>query len=258
MNPRTLAILAYHKVGPAPGGWETWNYVPEETFAGHLRCLRGGAWEVIGLAALLRGLAAPEALPARAAVLTFDDGYRSLFTAAVPWLGRFGYAAVAFVPTDFIGGHNTFDAGVEPQERICDWDDLRALERAGVAVQSHGASHRPFSGLDAAGRAAELARSRAALEEGLGRRVEVFCYAYGDEGPDRDEVAEALRRAGYRAACLYGGGPNRVPVANPYRLTRLAVGPDTDLEEALRGVDAAEAPRAEAPLSQAPLSRGRP
>ena len=36
MSARTLAMLAYHKIGaPAPGGWETWNYIPEETFAAH-------------------------------------------------------------------------------------------------------------------------------------------------------------------------------------------------------------------------------
>jgi hypothetical protein len=33
---------------------------------------------------------------------------------------------------------------------------------------------------------------------------------------------------------LYGGGPNRLPAADPYRLTRLAVGPDTDLQAELR------------------------
>jgi peptidoglycan/xylan/chitin deacetylase (PgdA/CDA1 family) len=237
-NTRRLAILAYHKIGPAPGGWQTWNYIPEETFAGHLRCLREGGWEVIDLAALLGGLSASETLPDRAALVTFDDGYRSNLTAAVPLLRQFGYPAVLFVPTDFIGRRNTFDEGAEPEEWICDWDELRALERAGVAVQSHGASHRPLSDLDAAARAQEMRRSRAILEEGLGRPVEVFCYPYGDEGADREEAAAALRRAGYRAACLYGGGPNSVPVVNPYRLARLALGPDTDLDAALRGIEA--------------------
>ncbi len=43
-----------------------------------------------------------------------------------------------------------------------------------------------------------------------------------------------LKRVGYRAACLYGGGPTRLPAADHYRLARLAVGPDTDLQEELR------------------------
>jgi hypothetical protein len=79
-----------------------------------------------------------------------------------------------------------------------------------------------------------LVRSKAVLEEGLGKPVEVFCYPYGDAGREPGQTARALRRAAYRAACLYGGGPNPVPPADPYRLARLAMGPDTDLRAALR------------------------
>jgi peptidoglycan/xylan/chitin deacetylase (PgdA/CDA1 family) len=233
---RVLAVLGYHKIGPAPGGWETWSYVPEETFAGHLRHLREAGWEVIDLPTFLRGLVTPQALPPRAALLTFDDGYRSNLTAAVPWLRLFGYPAVLFVPTDFIGGRNTFDAGVEPEEEICTWADLRELERAGVAVQSHGRSHRTLSDLGPEEREAEIVRSRAVLEGRLGRPVEVFCYPYGDGGRDPGEVRRVLRAAGYRAACGYGGGPGPVLPADAYYLPRLAMGPDTDLRAALRAL----------------------
>jgi peptidoglycan/xylan/chitin deacetylase (PgdA/CDA1 family) len=240
-----LAILSYHKIGPPPpGGWDTWSYIPEATFAGHLRCLRDGGWEVIDLACFLRGVAAPDSLPERAALLTFDDGYRSNLTVAVPWLVRFGYPAVMFVPTDFIGGRNAFDDGVEPDEAICDWEDLRQLERVGVAVQSHGASHRAFSCLAPAEQEAELRRSKAVLEGRLDRPVEVFCYPYGDGG-EPAATARMLHRAGYRAACLYGGGPTAMPPADPYRLARLALGPDADLADTLRAVPRAAASRAE-------------
>jgi peptidoglycan/xylan/chitin deacetylase (PgdA/CDA1 family) len=228
-----LAVLGYHKIGPAPGGWETWSYVPEATFGSHLLHLREAGWQVIDLAAFLRGLTAPETLPGRAALLTFDDGYRSNLTVAVPWLRRFGCPAILFVPTDFIGGRNSFDADVEPEEAICTWDELRELEDAGVAVQSHGCSHRGFSDLTPAEQQAELVQSRATLEAGLGRPVEVFAFPYGDEGQEPGSAADALRRAGYRAACLYGGGPNPVPLTDAYRLSRLAMGPDTDLGAAL-------------------------
>jgi peptidoglycan/xylan/chitin deacetylase (PgdA/CDA1 family) len=228
-----LAILGFHKIGPAPGGWETWSYIPEETFAGYLHLLRETGWQVIDLAAFLRGLTAPEILPRRSALLTFDDGYHSNLTVAVPWMRRFGCPAVMFVPTDFIGGKNSFDADVEPEETICTWDELRELEHAGVAVQSHGCSHRAFSELSRAEQQGELVRSRAILEDGLGRPVEVFCFPFGDEGREPSSTADALRHAGFRAACLYGGGPNRVPLTDAYRMTRLAMGPDTDLGTAL-------------------------
>jgi peptidoglycan/xylan/chitin deacetylase (PgdA/CDA1 family) len=244
---RTLAILGFHKIGEPPAdGWDTWFYIPEATFVEQLSHLQEDGWQVIDLATLLRGLAEPNSLPERAALLTFDDGYRSMRTVALPWLLRFGYPAVLFVPTDFIGGRNTFDAA-EPEEALCDWEDLIELERQGVSVQSHGASHQPFSALTPAEQEAELRRSKTTLEAGLGKRVEVFSYPYGDDGVgsypyNHDgassqvlrKVREMLKRVGYRAACLYGGGPTRLPAADHYRLARLAVGPDTDLQEELR------------------------
>jgi len=248
VSPRghTLAILGFHKIGePPPDGWETWFYIPEAAFVEQLTYLQRSGWQVIDLATLLKELAAPNSLPERAALLTFDDGYRSMRTVALPWLLRFGYPAVLFVPTEFIGARNTFDAA-EPDEALCTWDDLVKLERGGVSVQSHGVSHRPLSELSPAEQEEELRRSRATLEAGLGKRVEVFSYPYGDDGlssyPYGDDgassqvlrkVRETLKRAGYRAALLYGGGPTRLPAADPYRLTRLAVGPDTDLQAEL-------------------------
>jgi peptidoglycan/xylan/chitin deacetylase (PgdA/CDA1 family) len=234
LGVRGLAILGYHKIGePPPGGWQTWFYVPEEIFAGHLSYLREHGWQVIDLLTLFGGIMAPESLPERAALLTFDDGYRSVRTVALPWLLRFGYPAVLFVPTDYIGGFNGFDAGYEPEESLCDWEDLRELERLGVSIQSHGASHRSFSKLSLAEQEEELAQSMITLEAGLGKPVEVFAYPYGDGGTEPHLTGRALERAGYRAACLYKGGPNPLPIAEPYRLTRLAMGPDTDLQVAL-------------------------
>jgi peptidoglycan/xylan/chitin deacetylase (PgdA/CDA1 family) len=229
-----LAILGFHKIGkPSSGGWESWFYIPEAIFIGYLQYLKENDWHVIDLLSFIRGLASPNSLPERAALLTFDDGYKSIRDVALPCLLRFRFPGVLFVPTKFIGGYNDFDIGIEPKEPICDWDDLRELERCGVSVQSHGVSHRSFSELDPVQQQEELLRSKAKLEAGLGKPVEVFAHPYGDEGTDHQELGRILKRAGYRAACLYGGGPISFPIANPYRLTRLAMGPDTDLEEAL-------------------------
>jgi peptidoglycan/xylan/chitin deacetylase (PgdA/CDA1 family) len=229
-----LAILGFHKIGgPPAGGWDTWFYVSEATFSAFLSQLRDNAWHVIDLQTFLVGLAAPASLPKRSVLLTFDDGYQSMRQVALPWLLRFGYPGLLFVPTDYIGKCNEFDAAIEPQEAMCDWDDLRKLERHGVSVQSHGASHRRFSELASAELEEELRRSKATLEAGLGKPVEVIAYPFGDGGVNQQAVEKALERTGYRAACLYGGGPNRLPVANPYRLSRLAIGPDTNLQAVL-------------------------
>jgi len=226
-----IAILGYHKIGPPPEGWASWFYVPESTFAAQLRTLRDDGFELIDLWRFLRGLADPATLPARSALLTFDDGYRSMRTIALPLLQRFDAPAVIFVPADHVGGRNIFDCGIEPEEEICDWDDLRVLTAAGVAIQSHAASHTRLSELSPELRAAEIVRSKTILEDRLGEAVETIAFPYGDPGPDG---GMQLAACGYRAAFLYGGGPLPLPAADPYRLPRIAMGPDTNLPAELK------------------------
>ena len=229
-----LAVLAYHKIGaPPPGAWETWYSVPEATFRAQLAYLAETGWQPLDVAAFVAGLADPETLPPRSALVTFDDGYATLVRSALPAMREAGWPGAVFVPTGYVGATSAWDANTsEPEEALCTWEELEEVERGGLSVQSHGVSHRTFSALDARGVEEELAGSQAALEERLGREITLFAFPYGDAG-DPDVVGPALARAGYRAAFLYGGGTLELPAADRFRLTRVAVGADTDLEAEL-------------------------
>jgi len=227
---RRVAVLAYHKIGePPPGEYATWNYVPTATFVMHLRQLQDAGWQAIELGTLLRGLDNPDEMPARAVLITFDDGYRSTLTEALPWLERLGWPGVVFVPTAYVGSWNTFDDGIEPREAICSWDELHELQRGGVSVQAHGLHHRWLSNLSESEIRAEIAEAKRMLEARLKTTVATIAYPYGDDGGASARIETVLARAGYTAGFLYKGGCTSVPVADRYRLPRLAMGPDTDL-----------------------------
>jgi len=123
----------------------------------------------------------------------------------------------------------------EPPGRICTWDELRTLEAGGISVQSHAASHTTFSELSLEARVAELQTSKLALERELGTPTKLWSYPFGDAGPEQDSLEERAADLGYLAACLYPGGTVTLPVDNPFRLSRIAMGPDTDLEALLGG-----------------------
>ena len=114
-------------------------------------------WSVVSLDDALRGLKAPRSLPDRAALITFDDGYRSVLEFVSPVLADFSVPAVVFVPTDYIGSSSLFDAGAA--EPICSVEELQELEAAGVSIQSHGRSHVKLSTL-APSAVDELRRSK--------------------------------------------------------------------------------------------------
>ena len=125
------------------------------------------------------------------------------------------------------------DHGAEPEERICDWNQLRELAGRGVAIESHGATHRTFSELSNEELEAELGGSRDALERALDRPVRLIAYPFGDAGTPGDELAPLVRRAGYHGAFLYKGGRLGLPAGDPFRMTRIPVGSDTDLVSVL-------------------------
>ncbi len=227
-----LVVLSFHKIGkPSVPEWDTRFYIPEDVFTAQLDYLRTNGWRVLGAGEFLRGLSDPDALTERSALLTFDDGYRSTATVALPCLRRFGFPAVVFVPTGYIGGTNAFDLDNEPEERMCTWNELRELEAGGVAVESHGVTHRAFSELSQTERREELEGSKAVLEAGLRKTVQLFAFPYGDGGAP-DALRAALCQAGYRAAFLFAEketyAAETPPVRDPYRVDRIAMGPDTD------------------------------
>ena len=230
-----VAVLGYHKVGaPPPGSWETWYLVPEETFRSQLEAVAGLGWEIVDLPRFLDGLEDPDALHDRAVLITFDDGYRSIRDAALRVLRDLGYPAVLFVPSDYLGRANEFESDTdEPTEPLCDVEDLVELERNGISVQSHAASHRAFSSLGEDEQAEELARSKAVLERALSKSVEAVSYPYGDVGGDPERARRLARSAGYRSAFLYGGGVFAAAAADGYAVPRVAVGPETDLSAEL-------------------------
>lgn len=224
-----IAVLGFHKIGPAPAeGWESWFYISEKVFRSQLEFLDRHGWQVIDAAHFMAGLQQPDTLPPKTALLTFDDGYHSMADTAVRCLSEFGYPAVMFVPTEFVGRTNAFDADNEPEEPICTWSELQHLERRGVSIQSHGVSHRAFSTLDACCLEREIAGSKTELEAHLGKAIELFSFPYGDHG-HAPCVDLALERAGYRAAFLYGGGVSPMPPPDRFQVSRIAMGPDTDL-----------------------------
>jgi peptidoglycan/xylan/chitin deacetylase (PgdA/CDA1 family) len=234
LNTQRVAILSYHKVGPpAPGGWETWFYINEATFTAQLRWLLDHNWHPLDLdtflQATLRATSAPCILPEKSVLVTFDDGYHSLLDVAMPVLRRMNIPGVVFVPTDYVGGSNLWDQHNEPMEPLCGWDDLRTLQANGFAVQAHSASHPAFSTIPVQAWRDELERPRLLLERHLQRPVTTLAYPYGDDAGASPHLQQLVREAGYVAGFLYNGPAVTLPITDPLRIQRIAMGPDTDL-----------------------------
>jgi len=78
----------------------------------------------------------------------------------------------------------------------------------------------------------EVTGSKQVLEEKLGKSVELFAFPYSDGGDEAEVSSAILQHAGYRAAFLCGGGLSfgHLPLGDRFRISRLAVYRDTDLD----------------------------
>src|SRR5439155_4692897 len=70
---------------------------------------------------------------------------------------------------------------------------------------------------------------QAGTREGLVKARRRIRVSIRDDKVAPAELERMFRRTGYRAACLFGGGANPVPLTDPYRLERIAIEPTTNL-----------------------------
>jgi len=110
-----LTVLTYHHVHERNGGYpfdpDVIDVLPGE-FDRQLATLQR-YFSLIGIAELRAFVAGRAQLPANAAMITFDDGYRSCHDVALPILQRHRARAVFFVATDYIS-----------QRRVYWWDRI--------------------------------------------------------------------------------------------------------------------------------------
>ncbi len=129
----TIAILCYHDISDDPGARE--DAIPPDTLRAHIHRAKASGWTFVRVSDLLAARAHPESLPERALALTFDDGYRSFVTRALPILREEHVPATLAIVSDFV------DNPPEQAPPILSWTEIGALDRSDdvkIASHSHG------------------------------------------------------------------------------------------------------------------------
>jgi len=92
---------------------------------------------------------------------------------------------------------------------IMTWDQVRALARAGMDVESHGRRHRVLQTLDDGELEDELTGARLDLEAQLGRPVRAVAYPVGRRVARVQRIRRAVQAAGYQIGMSNSSGVNR-------------------------------------------------
>ena len=222
-HSRPVPILMYHALAVPPVGAPYPElYVRPADFAAQIRWLAAHRYQAVTLDRVLAYWRGRTTLPVRPVVLTFDDGYRSDYTVAMPVLRAQGRAGVL----------NLQVGNLVPLR-------VRKLIRSGWEVDAHTLTHPDLTTVGAAQLQNEVGGSRRAIRRLYGIPVNTFCYPAGRYNA---AVIAAVRAAGYKAATTTRPGLSR-PGA-PYELARVRIDGSDGMRGFVRKLAAVGAPSA--------------
>jgi peptidoglycan/xylan/chitin deacetylase (PgdA/CDA1 family) len=216
-------VLFYHRVADEyPNDWT----MPTRTFAGQIAWLR--KWfDLVSLAeAQSRIASGRNRVPT--ACITFDDGYADNLRYAVPHLVNHQIPVTYFISTNHVLGGQPFPHDVEVGQPLAPNTpaEIRELASAGVEIGSHTRSHVDLGRhLGEAKLIDEIAGSKRALEQAIGRTVRYFAFPYGLHANLSAEAFRVSFEAGYEGVCSAYGGYN-FPGDDPFHLRRIHADPE--------------------------------
>jgi peptidoglycan/xylan/chitin deacetylase (PgdA/CDA1 family) len=217
---RSVPILMYHQVAPVqPPSYARYT-VSVKAFSAQMRWLALARYTALTMDGLLEAWRRRSRLPARAVVITFDDGFRDCVRLAVPVLQRHGLRATFYLVAGLVGGTSRWTLATSGTAfPLLDWAEARALLEAGMECGAHSLTHPPLAELGPPDQQEELVESRRVLEDQLGREIRHLAYPFGSVNRN---VREAAERAGYVSACTTDKGLARAG-DDPLMLRRVPI-----------------------------------
>lgn len=206
-NYDRVPILMYHVIEDYSGVYEQ-LYTSPEFFRSQLVFLKEQGFTTVTVQDTIDHWAGSKPLPDRPIVLTFDDGYRSIYTQAYPIMKELGIVGTLYLHSNKIDTN-----GGLTREMITEMHDY------GMEIGSHTLSHTDLTKLSKAKMIKEITESKRILESITGTKVTTFAYP---AGRFNSTVIKAVKDGGYQGAVTtkYAVASKK---GNMYTLSRLRI-----------------------------------
>lgn len=182
----SAVILAYHRIGEDsfPN-----TSLRREQFEEHIDELTDGSYNLIALPGLIEALKNQSKLPERTVAITFEGGYKSALTYAIPALIKKQVPFTVFFAADLADSQSS---------QYMSWADLAKLQNTGLA--SFGllpASYTRLAGQGQESILQQLNRARTAYRSHLADEPLFFSYPFGEYD---GEYVWIIKKQGFAAA----------------------------------------------------------
>jgi peptidoglycan/xylan/chitin deacetylase (PgdA/CDA1 family) len=206
-----VPILMYHVINPPPSGAPFPGlYVQSSEFAAQMQALKAAGWHAVTLdqvkAYWTKGVPLG---PGKPFVLTFDNGYESQYTNALPVLGKLHWTA----------DENIQLTGLPPSQGGLTKQQVEGLIDAGWELDTQGISHADLVALTPSELEDQVVTARKTLQREYHVPVNWFCYPSGHYNA---AVIAEVKSAGFVGSTTVIPGW-AAPNSDPFRLPRLRV-----------------------------------
>ena len=216
-----IAAFCYHQVEPATSNKFS---LTTEKFTAQLEYLHQRGYKSLNSDELLSALASDAPPIDKAVVITFDDGYRTVFEHAFPIMQKFGFRGIVCIYPAFIGSRLAMS-----------WEQLKALIDAGWSVECHSMTHANLTGrYDSPEKEKqflkhEILASRDIIETQLGNKVKFMVWPYGVYS---DRTLKLVKESGFAGAMTVDGGASYRGLS-PYLIKRQVIYNSDDMNKFL-------------------------
>lgn len=188
-----LPILTFHSIDRAG---TIISFSPEMLRQG-LATLHARGYISIALPRALAHIRRGEPFPKRSFVITFDDGYRSVYQEAFPILRQYGMTATVFLTVGRTAGKRV-NGRIPPLHgrTMLSWQEICAMHAAGISFGAHTLTHPNLTRLSQDAMRAEIHDCKAVIEDELGAAVDSFAYPYGCWNAQVKQVVEECFECG--------------------------------------------------------------
>ena len=221
-----VPILMYHVIAPPPPGAPFPGlYVEPGLFEEQMKALKEAGWHAVTPDQVASNWREGTPLPpGKPIVISFDNGYQSQYTQALPVLKRLGWVAE----------ENIQLSGLPPSQGGLLQRQIKGMVEAGWELDTQGFSHADLVTLDAEALHYQVAVARQTIQRRFHVPVNWFCYPSGHY--DATVIAE-VKAAGYAGSTTVVPGWAS-PSSDPYRLPRLRVLGGTSPQSLLSEIEA--------------------
>ncbi len=161
-----IPVLYYHEVVPAGMGY-TYQKIEIEAFVKQLCFLKENGYTCVSFAEAEKGGITVK----KPVIITFDDGFRTVYQYARPLLKKYGMKATMFLAPKYIDENNGY---------YMTWDMVREMLAEGIMEPgAHTYSHIDIRAVDRQTLLQELRSTDEAIVKALGVQPRAMCFPYG-------------------------------------------------------------------------------